>query len=61
MRIFLSILIWVVVFLLAVVLTTLAVWRWRRPLPTYLLAAPVLIACGLFAVEAVALALPATL
>jgi sortase A len=56
-----KILIWVVVFLLAVVLTTMAVWRWRRPLPTYLLAAPVLIACGLFAVEAVALALPATL
>jgi sortase A len=52
---------WVVLFLLAVVATTWALWRWRRPLPTYLLAAPVLIACGLFAVEAVALALPATL
>ena len=56
-----KILLWVVLFLLSVAFTAVALVRWRRPLPTYLLAAPVLIACGLFAVEAVALALPATL
>jgi sortase A len=52
---------WMALFLLAAAATGWALWRWRRPLPTYLLAAPILIACGLFAVEAVALALPATL
>jgi sortase A len=52
---------WTVLFLLAAVATGWALWRWRRPVPTYLLAAPILLACGLFTVEAVALALPATL
>jgi LPXTG-site transpeptidase (sortase) family protein len=56
-----QILIWALVFIGALVLTSLALRRWRRPLPTYLLAVPILIACGLFTVEAVALALPATL
>lgn len=55
-----SIVAWVVLFLLATAGTSAALWRWRRPLPTYLLAAPVLIACGLSVVEAVARALPAT-
>jgi sortase A len=55
------ILLWVTLFLLTAAATGVALLRWRRPLPTYLLAAPVLIACGLFAVEAVALSLPATL
>ncbi len=35
-------------------------WRWRRPALVYLLAAPVVIACGLFACESLARALPAT-
>jgi len=55
-----QILLWVTLFLVTAVGTVVALARWRRPLPTYLLAAPVLLACGLFAVEAVALALPAT-
>jgi sortase A len=55
-----KILVWVALFLLTAAGTAVALTRWRRPLPTYLLAAPILLACGLFAVEAVALALPAT-
>jgi sortase A len=55
-----KILFWVALFTLVAALTGVALLRWRRPLPTYLLAAPVLLACGLFAVQAVALALPAT-
>jgi sortase A len=56
-----KVLIWTLIFMAGVAATSWALVRWRSPLPTYLLAAPVLIACGLFAVEAVALALPATL
>jgi sortase A len=56
-----DILLWVDLLLLVAAATGLALWRWRRPLPTYLLALPVLLACGLFAAEAVARALPATL
>jgi LPXTG-site transpeptidase (sortase) family protein len=56
-----DILLWVDLLLLASVATGFALWRWRRPWPTYLLAAPVLVACGLFAAQAVALSLPATL
>ncbi|HVC70609.1 MAG TPA: sortase [Acidimicrobiales bacterium] len=55
-----KVLLWVVLFLLAAATTGVALARWRRPLPTYLLAAPILLACGLFAVEAVGQALPAT-
>jgi hypothetical protein len=40
--------------------TAFAVWRWRRPWLIYLFAAPVVVACGLFACESVARALPAT-
>jgi len=39
----------------------LAVWRWRRPWLIYLFTAPIVVACGLFACESVARALPATL
>jgi len=35
-------------------------WRWGRPWLVYLFAAPVLLACGLFACQSVAQALPAT-
>jgi sortase A len=56
-----QVLAWVVLLLLGVAVTGLILWRWRRPLPTYLLALPVLVACGLFAAEAVARMLPATL
>jgi len=55
-----KILSWVALLFLAAAGTGVALLRWRRPVPTYLLAAPVLIACGLFAVQAVALALPST-
>lgn len=37
-----------------------AAWRWGRPWLTYLLAAPVVMMCGLFACESMARALPAT-
>jgi len=39
----------------------IAVWRWRRPWLIYLFTAPLVVACGLFACESVARALPATL
>jgi LPXTG-site transpeptidase (sortase) family protein len=55
------ILVWFFMFLLAAAVTGWALRRWRQPWQTYLLAAPVLLACGLFTVQAVALALPATL
>jgi len=55
-----SALFWALLFLLAAAGTGFALWRWRRPWPTYLLAAPILLACGLFVVESVALMLPAT-
>jgi sortase A len=56
-----DILLWLDLLLVAGVATGFALWRWRRPLPTYLLALPVLVACSLFAAQAIALALPATL
>ena len=56
-----AILFWVEMLLLAAGFTAFALWRWRRPWPTYVLAAPVLFACGLFAAESVARWLPATL
>jgi LPXTG-site transpeptidase (sortase) family protein len=56
-----GIVLWSGLLLLVAGATGWAVWRWRRPWPTYLLAAPVLVACGLFAAQAVAMALPATL
>lgn len=56
-----SILFWSEMLLLVAGFTAFALWRWRRPWPTYLLAAPVLLACGLFAAESIARWLPATL
>jgi sortase A len=51
---------WSVITLLVLLGAALAIWRWRRPWLVYLFAAPVLMACGLFACESVARALPAT-
>ena len=51
---------WSLLTLVVLVGTGWAAWRWRRPWLVYLFAAPVIIACGLFACESVARALPAT-
>ncbi|MBV8462329.1 MAG: class E sortase [Acidimicrobiales bacterium] len=51
---------WSVLSLLVLVGAGLAVWRWRHPWLVYLLVTPVFVACGLFACESVARALPAT-
>jgi sortase A len=52
---------WSLITVLVLVVAAFAVWRWRRPWIVYLFTAPVLLMCGLFACEAVARALPATL
>ncbi len=52
---------WSILTILVLIGAGLAVWRWRRPWLIYLFAAPLVVACGLFACEAVARALPATL
>jgi sortase A len=52
---------WALLTVLVLVVAGLAVWRWRHPWLIYLFAAPVIVACGLFACESVARALPATL
>jgi hypothetical protein len=52
---------WSLVTVLVLVAAAFAVWRWRRPWIVYLFTVPVLLMCGLFACEAVARALPATL
>ena len=52
---------WALLTVLVLVAAGLAVWRWRHPWLIYLFAAPVVVACGLFACESVARALPATL
>ena len=51
---------WSLITLIVLAGAGLAVWRWRRPWLIYLFAAPILMACGLFACESVARALPAT-
>ncbi|MGB7053171.1 MAG: class E sortase [Acidimicrobiales bacterium] len=51
---------WTLMSLLLLVVAGLAIWRWRHPWLVYLLAAPILIVCGLFACESIARALPAT-
>jgi sortase A len=56
-----QVLLWSALLLLVAIFAGYAAWRWRRPWPTYVLAVPVLVACGLFAAEAVARCLPATL
>jgi len=52
--------VWSLLTLIVLVGAGLVAWRWRRPALVYLLAAPVVIACGLFACESLARALPAT-
>jgi hypothetical protein len=52
--------IWSLLTLIVLVGAGLIVWRWKRPSLVYLFAAPVIVACGLFACESVARALPAT-
>ncbi len=51
---------WSLLTLVVLVGAGIVAWRWRRPALVYLLAAPVVIACGLFACESLARALPAT-
>lgn len=51
---------WSLLTLVVLVGASIVAWRWRRPALVYLLAAPVVIACGLFACESLARALPAT-
>ncbi len=57
----LDVALWAVLLLAAVALGGYALWRWRRPWPTYVLTCPVVLACGLATAEAVARCLPATL
>jgi sortase A len=52
---------WSLLSVLVLIAAGLAVWRWRRPWLTYVFATPVFVACGLFACESIARALPATL
>ncbi len=52
--------IWTLLTIVVLVAAGLATWRWRRPWLVYLFAAPIIVACGLFACESVARALPAT-
>jgi hypothetical protein len=52
---------WSILTILVLIGAGLAVWRWRRPWLIYLFTAPIIVACGLFACESVARALPATL
>jgi sortase A len=54
-------LVWSFAFLVVLAGTLLSVRRWRQPAVTYILAAPVLLACGLFVCENLAQCLPATL
>jgi LPXTG-site transpeptidase (sortase) family protein len=51
---------WSLLTVLVLMFAAFAAWRWRRPWLTYLMAAPVVMMCGLFACEGVARALPAT-
>jgi hypothetical protein len=53
-------LLWALLSLVVLIGAGLVVWRWKHPWLVYLLAAPIFIACGLFACESVARALPAT-
>lgn len=52
---------WAGGFLLVLAGTLVAARRWRQPTVTYMLAAPVLLFCGLFVCENLAQCLPATL
>jgi sortase A len=52
---------WALVFLVVLALMVLAIRRWRQTWVSWLLAAPILLACGLFACENLARCLPSTL
>ena len=54
-------LVWGAVFVLGLWTTLRAARRWRQPWLTYVMSAPLLLACGLFACESLARVLPATL
>jgi sortase A len=54
-------LVWAAMFVLGLWITLRAVRRWRQPWLTYVMSAPLLLACGLFACESLARVLPATL
>jgi LPXTG-site transpeptidase (sortase) family protein len=51
---------WSLLTVLVLTVAAYGAWRWRRPWLTYVMAAPVVMTCGLFASESVARALPAT-
>jgi sortase A len=53
--------VWAFVFLALLAATLVSVRWWRQPVVSYILAAPVLLACGLFVCENLARCLPATL
>ena len=52
---------WAMVFVAVLALMIFTIRRWRQPWISWLLAAPVLLACGLFACESLARCLPSTL
>jgi sortase A len=52
---------WALAFLVVLGLMVLAIRRWRQTWVSWLLAAPILLACGLFACESLARCLPSTL
>lgn len=52
---------WAIAFIAVLGLMVLAIRRWRQTWVSWLLAAPVLLACGLFACESLARCLPSTL
>jgi hypothetical protein len=54
-------LVWSVVFVLGLGAVVYAIRRWRQVWLSYVLAVPILLACGLFACESLARCLPATL
>jgi sortase A len=51
---------WSLLSMMVLLVAGFAVWRWRRPWLVYVFATPVFVACGLFACESIARALPAT-
>jgi sortase A len=53
--------IWALMFVASLIFMVFAIRRWRQTWITWLLAAPILVACGLFACESLARCLPSTL
>ena len=52
---------WTLALLALLILMIYSIRRWRQPWISWLLAAPMLLACGLFACESLARCLPSTL